>query len=1347
MALEIASAAVTLPQFIVEFLPDLGRKLVQWKETLNQNPNDINNLISEISVFNRSLDLYEHHFSANGHADHLHTVLHTRFNHFAEQFQQLQIRCAALLEISTWHRYKIYPSILSQKVADAKRQLEASHDALQNLIALLPTSATATSTSRSSRYVVVRNVESNPPGVFLNFESVDSKNTPLTLEGKLKAAIFDHDLSSHNGAAGVVAARGMGGVGKTCAIRAIGLLPETERRFPGGTLFMTIGVENGLSHLIDALAATVALAGGSEEAETIREEKSLSVAIQLVRKWFQHHVCLFIIDDIWCVRGISPHTINQLSNIAKHRRSRVVYTTRDGYLKCGKHVFFRERLKDGNESKRILLQCAGNISEPTDALPRHAFTTILDQCNGLPLSLAIAGSAVREIVERGTVACEHDAWQEYLDRNRFKNVVAQTKNYCGRDISASIVLSLDLMDESREIKSRSMRWLFKAMCVFRKQQAVPLSVVARLWDMDESDVEMAVDRMERFSLVQRSTIVVGGNRTRHVSLHDLVLDVARELSHGECDSYFWVKKLVQTYLPTTNSDCPRGNAVSNLIGTKPLFGHKLLSISGDGFILESLCWLLYCAKMCNDLLWATCDPRWIANQMCNLGDRQVAGDIGYSIQSLREGAASLNDEQRDKMLLCLNGLKQVVRLSANVIKNSAWEGMPSFQLYGRMVSLAQQNEIAKAFIDDINSTERVRPWLRPSVGFLDAAGTSLQHEIPVLGEVLCAKLYEDDIVALSGEGPRLQVKMHDITDGSEHVDEIHCWSPDEGLQHEVMCGAIFEGGNGIVIGMVDGSVWVYRKAGAGSSGNMPGMNSENASDVGSWDSEYVEVPSDTKNIFQRFKKILKRRRSKSAAFCSTERDEESSTSSVNSYTARKDGEWEGLQLTGHEEEVMVVAVSWSGNRIVSGSGDSSVRIWDEIGGRWRSKVLRGHEGAVYAVGLSWDGKHIVSGSEDNTICVWEEVEGRWERKMLRDHESYAIVAAVSSDGKRVVTGSYDNNVRVWDNAKGGWDCKVLRGHKHWVGAICVAWDGKRIVSGSGDKTVRVWEEVGGFWESKVLSGHKAWVRTVGMSWDGKHIVSGSYDKSVRVWDETGGRWKSEILRGHEKKVHATGPSKCVISGSDNKSVGTWEEEERRSASELLRNHEDEIVEMAVSWDGKRVVTASYDKNVRVWDNVKGFWKSEVLSGHERAVLVVGASWDGKRIVSGSGDKTVRVWDKVEERWKSEVLRGHEDAVNVVGVSWDGKRIISGSHDKSVRVWEESEGIWRCVQNLPNFLDFSLEGQALVESRNSSSRLGREGRYRCLLEGVSVDNLLATNNGLCATVRAPPFLVFAEEVTS
>ena len=68
------------------------------------------------------------------------------------------------------------------------------------------------------------------------------------------------------------------------------------------------------------------------------------------------------------------------------------------------------------------------------------------------------------------------------------------------------------------------------------------------------------------------------------------------------------------------------------------------------------------------------------------------------------------------------------------------------------------------------------------------------------------------------------------------------------------------------------------------------------------------------------------------------------------------------------------AFSPDGSRIVSGSYDNTVRVWDAMNGD-ELKSLSGHTSGVNSVTFSPDGSYIVSGSDDNTVLVWDAMSG------------------------------------------------------------------------------------------------------------------------------------------------------------------------------------------------------------------------------------------------------------------------------------------------------------------------------------------------------------------------------------
>ena len=73
---------------------------------------------------------------------------------------------------------------------------------------------------------------------------------------------------------------------------------------------------------------------------------------------------------------------------------------------------------------------------------------------------------------------------------------------------------------------------------------------------------------------------------------------------------------------------------------------------------------------------------------------------------------------------------------------------------------------------------------------------------------------------------------------------------------------------------------------------------------------------------------------------------------------------------GHTERVTSVAFSPDGKRIVSGSGDQTLKVWDAASGQ-ETLTLAGHTERVTSVAFSPDGERIVSGSGDNTLRLWD----------------------------------------------------------------------------------------------------------------------------------------------------------------------------------------------------------------------------------------------------------------------------------------------------------------------------------------------------------------------------------------
>ncbi|CAG7848072.1 COMPASS-like H3K4 histone methylase component WDR5B {ECO:0000303/PubMed:19567704} Short=AtWDR5B {ECO:0000303/PubMed:19567704} [Serendipita indica DSM 11827] len=381
-------------------------------------------------------------------------------------------------------------------------------------------------------------------------------------------------------------------------------------------------------------------------------------------------------------------------------------------------------------------------------------------------------------------------------------------------------------------------------------------------------------------------------------------------------------------------------------------------------------------------------------------------------------------------------------------------------------------------------------------------------------------------------------------------------------------------------------------------------------------------------------------------------------------------------LRGHTRSVNAVAFSPDGRRVVSGSDDRTVRLWDVETGAQIGSPLEGHTGWVMSVAFSPDGQRIVSGSSDRTVRLWDVETGAQIGSPLEGHTDYVRSVAFSPDGQRIVSGSSDRTVRLWDVETGAQIGSPLEGHTDYVRSVAFSPDGQRIVSGSDDRTVRLWDVETGAQIGSPLEGHTGSVMSVAFSPDGQRIVSGSLDRTVRLWDVETGAQIGSPLEGHTDWVMSVAFSpdgQRIVSGSLDRTVRLWDVETGAQIGSPLEGHTGSVMSVAFSPDGQRIVSGSLDRTVRLWDVETGAQIGSPLEGHTDWVMSVAFSPDGQRIVSGSDDRTVRLWDVETGAQIGSPLEGHTDYVRSVAFSPDGQRIVSGSLDRTVRLWDVETG--------------------------------------------------------------------------
>jgi WD40 repeat protein len=430
----------------------------------------------------------------------------------------------------------------------------------------------------------------------------------------------------------------------------------------------------------------------------------------------------------------------------------------------------------------------------------------------------------------------------------------------------------------------------------------------------------------------------------------------------------------------------------------------------------------------------------------------------------------------------------------------------------------------------------------------------------------------------------------------------------------------------------------------------------------------------------------------------------------------------GISRMRHGAGVSSIAYSPDGSKLVSGSSDSFVKIWDLGNGR-EIRTYHGSKDPVRSVAWSRDGKWIAS-TAGTEIHIWDPQTGKL-KVSLKGNEKAVGAVAFSPDGSILASGSDDPSVRLWDIEKGtetfNLSADLDKRSKAQIYSVTFSpngklvaavngngqlqvWNpslekGKRLVAGfdahpsnnayqvvfgkdtsviftsGGDNKAKQWvglgpdgENLPGHARPTPIEGHTNNVTALAVSRDGKFLATGSSDKTIRLYDLTPGSAKlARVYQGHTEEVSTlafSSDGKTLASGSADQSIRLW----RVSLADDHQNfdeHKAYVWTAAFSPDGKLVASAGADRVIYVRD-VSGKVLHK-LEGHTAPVTAVAFSGDSTKLASVGGDQVVRVWD-AHQGTKLKELKGH--TAPIMAVAFGGNSLlVTGGIDKTARLWD------------------------------------------------------------------------------
>ncbi len=378
-----------------------------------------------------------------------------------------------------------------------------------------------------------------------------------------------------------------------------------------------------------------------------------------------------------------------------------------------------------------------------------------------------------------------------------------------------------------------------------------------------------------------------------------------------------------------------------------------------------------------------------------------------------------------------------------------------------------------------------------------------------------------------------------------------------------------------------------------------------------------------------------------------------------------------LTLTGHANNVNSVAWSPDGTKIVSGSNDNKIKIWNAATGAL-IRTLTMHTDNVNSVAFNHDGTRIASGSDDDDVKVWNVSDGSVANTET-GHSGDVTSVAFNHDGTVIASGSKDDSIKLWNLTVSITNTYNYNDDVADFLSVAFNHDGTRLAFGNANNSLRIERIEGGRAPYNVLHTLSAnTVASVAYNHDGTRLVSGSAgtgaaNQTVKIWDMSATTPTALHTLTHGSAVNSVAFSPdgtLIASGGDDDTIKVW-----HAASgaliKTLTESTDNVNSVAFSPDGTKIASGSDDNAIRIW-------KTPLPTDpHSGDVLSVAWSPDGTKLVTGSADNTVKIWTDTTAPVKT--LYGHTGAVYSAAFNDDGTRIASGSGDNSIHIWNASTG--------------------------------------------------------------------------
>ncbi|KAJ6249834.1 transcription initiation factor tfiid [Anaeramoeba flamelloides] len=320
----------------------------------------------------------------------------------------------------------------------------------------------------------------------------------------------------------------------------------------------------------------------------------------------------------------------------------------------------------------------------------------------------------------------------------------------------------------------------------------------------------------------------------------------------------------------------------------------------------------------------------------------------------------------------------------------------------------------------------------------------------------------------------------------------------------------------------------------------------------------------------------------------------------------------------HQSEINTFNITSDSKYILSGFGDSSVRLWDLFGELKNDSQSKGGEKET----MKTKKKNVINNKNNKEFQINKKVkiDNKRPYKCFYGHRGPVYSCCFSQDNKYFLTSSMDSTVRLWDSNKK--ECEMIFvGHNYPVWDVKFSRVGYYFVTGSFDHTARLWSTFRNY-PLRVFVGHFSDVDCVDFHPNCNYVATGSSDKTARIFDIQTSR-SVRIFFHEEFKKHGTisainfSPNgKLLATGTQTGWLSVWDIGQGKAITQT-QAHTKSITSLEFDKTSSMIASGSLESKIKIWNpnNTENLCLGEFQTN---GIPTYKVKWNNKGILCGIG---------------------------------------------------------------------------------------------------------------------------------